>query len=444
MTVTETDLPLNGIRVFELGIAIASPYCGKLMAHFGADVLKVESQTSPDVVRILGSAWLKDRDDLAAIASDTSPYVSEMNASKRSVGLELKTAEGKAAAMQLLAECDVFLANFGARALVDLGFDYEAVVAINPDIVYVQLPGFGSNEDLPYYPFVAWGPNQAPLVGMDDFTGHAQDPPAGIATVAPPDYMSALHAAIATITGLEQRDATGEGVHVDISQFETTLALLGPFVMDYELTGTVHSRMGNRSMWGSPQGVYPCSGDERWIAISATESQDWDALRAVLGSCVDSDFDDPSIRVSAQDRLDEQIAAWTAGFESEDLAGRLQAAGIAAHIVSTNEDLLHDTHVTSRQWYQVAESTRLGRDVFTNSPVKLSRTSGRWTGAGPSMGQHTRDVLSEVAGMSAAAIDNLIAVGGAFEQVDPETTTTRPWDDWIHLLLPGTEDARDL
>ena len=78
MTVTETDLPLNGIRVFELGIAIASPYCGKLMAHFGADVLKVESQTSPDVVRILGSAWLKDRDDLAAIASDTSPYVSEL------------------------------------------------------------------------------------------------------------------------------------------------------------------------------------------------------------------------------------------------------------------------------------------------------------------------------------------------------------------------------
>jgi benzylsuccinate CoA-transferase BbsF subunit len=443
VTANENNLPLDGIRVFELGIAIASPFCGKLMAHFGADVLKIESQISPDVVRILGSAWLKDREDLAPIASDTSPYVSEMNASKRSVGLELKTPEGKAAAMQLLAECDVFIANFGARALAELGFDYESAAAVNPDIVYVQLPGFGSNEEMPYYPFVAWGPNQAPLVGMDDFTGHADDPPAGIATVAPPDYMSAFHAAIAVITGLEQRDATGKGVHVDISQFETTLALLGPFVMDYDLTGAVHSRIGNRSMWGAPQGVYPCAGHERWIAISAPESQDWEALSPLLGSFVDADFDDPSVRMSDQDRLDEQIAAWSKEFEADDLAGRLQSAGIAAHIVSTNEDLLHDTHLTSRHWYQVAESMRLGRDIFTNSPVKLSRTSGRWTGAGPSMGEHTRDVLSEVVGMSSEDIDELVSVGGAFEQIQPEITTSRPWDDWIHLLIPGTEDARD-
>ena len=118
MTNTD-DLPLKGTRGVELGIAIASPFCGKLMAHFGADVLKIESRLSPDVVRILGSAWLKDREDLAPISSDTSPYVSEMNASKRSVGLELKTEEGKAAALQLLAECDVYLANFGARALTE-------------------------------------------------------------------------------------------------------------------------------------------------------------------------------------------------------------------------------------------------------------------------------------------------------------------------------------
>ena len=414
------DLPLKGVRVFELGIAIASPFCGKLMAHFGADVLKIESRMSPDVVRILGSAWLKDREDLAPISSDTSPYVSEMNASKRSVGLELKTKEGKAAALQLLAECDVFLANFGARALAELGFDYDSVAAVNPNIVYVQLPGFGSDETMPYYPFVAWGPNQAPLVGMDDFTGHADDPPAGIATIAPPDYMSALHAAIATITGLEQRDTTGEGVHVDISQFETTLALLGPFVMDYDLTGTVYSRIGNRSIWGAPQGVYPCTGNERWIAISATEAEDWTTLRSLVGQAVDPEFDDASIRNADQDRLDEQIAAWTSSFEVEDLAHRL------------------------REWYQVAPSNRLGRDVFSGCAVKLSATPGRWTEAGPSMGQHTREILSDVVALSDEAIDHLISAGGAFEQIEPGMVATRPWNDWIHLLVPGTEDARDL
>ena len=94
MSESANDLPLEGIRVFELGIAIASPFCGKLMAHFGADVIKIESRVSPDVVRMLGSAWVREREDLAAVAPDTSPYVPEMNASKRSVGLELKTDAG--------------------------------------------------------------------------------------------------------------------------------------------------------------------------------------------------------------------------------------------------------------------------------------------------------------------------------------------------------------
>jgi len=443
MTNTTTELPLEGVRVFELGTAIASPFCGRLMAHFGADVLKIESQLSPDVVRMLGSAWLKDRDDLAAAAPDTSPYVPEMNASKRSVGLELKTPGGRNAALALVAECDVFLANFGARALSDVGLDYQSVAAVNPKIIYVQLPGFGSDPAMPYYPYVAWGPNQAPLVGFDDFTGHASDPPAGIATVAPPDYMSALHAAIATLSGLEHRELTGDGVHVDVSQFETTLALLGPFVMDYDLSGTIHSRIGNRSLWGAPQGVYPCDGHERWIAISATDDQSWNALSLLMG--LDDDrFDDSEFRMSQQEDLDDQIGTWTVNFDADDLAHRLQNIGVAAHVVSSNEDLLHDTHTMSRNWYQVAPHARLGRDVFSDCAVTLKDTPGRWTDAGPSLGQHTREVLRDVVGMSDEEISQLVSDKAAFEQTEPETLVSRPWDDWIHLLVPGTDDARDL
>ena len=443
MSESANDLPLEGIRVFELGIAIASPFCGKLMAHFGADVIKIESRVSPDVVRMLGSAWVREREDLAAVAPDTSPYVPEMNASKRSVGLELKTDAGRDAALRLIAECDVFLANFGARALTDLGLDYESVAAVNPKIIYVQLPGFGSDPEMPYYSFVAWGPNQAPLVGLDDFTGHASDPPAGIATVAPPDYMSALHAAIATLSGLEHRELTGEGVHVDISQFETTLALLGPFVMDYDLTGTVHSRIGNHSLWGAPQGVYPCLGNERWVAITATDTQSWEILSSLIGT-VGEEFADPDLRMDQREALDEQIAAWTSNFDAHDLAHRLQTLGLAAHVVATNEDILHDTHTMSRDWYQVAPHTRLGRDVFSGCAVKLSDTPGQWANAGPSMGEHTREVLKDVLGMSDDEISDLVTANGAFEQAEPETRVPRPWNDWIHLLVPGVDDARDL
>jgi benzylsuccinate CoA-transferase BbsF subunit len=443
MTTATSPLPLDGIRIFELGTAIASPFCGKLMAHFGADVLKVESQVSPDVVRLLSSAWLRDRDDLAAVAGDSSPYVPEMNASKRSVGLELKTDSGRDAALRLISECDVFLANFGARALVELGLDYESVSAINPQIIYVQLPGFGTDPEMPYYPYIAWGPNQAPLVGLDDFTGHASDPPAGIATVAPPDYMSALHAAIATLSGLEHREITGEGVHVDVNQFETTLALLGPFFMDYELTGTVHSRIGNRSLWGAPQGVYPCAGHERWIAITATDDESWTALHLMMDLPNDH-FNDPEVRMTQQQDLDAQIGAWTVDFDADDLAHRLQKAGVAAHVVSTNEDLLHDTHTMSRNWYQVAPRSRFGRDVFSDCAIKLHETPGRWTDAGPSAGEHTREVLRDVVGMSEAEITQLVTDKCAFEQEEPETVVSRPWEDWIHLLVPGTDDSRDL
>ena len=197
-------------------------------------------------------------------------------------------------------------------------------------------------------------------------------------------------------------------------------------------------------MWGAPQGVYPCSGSENWIAISATENEDWDALKALAGNAIDDSFDNPDLRVEQQDLLDKQIADWTINYQVDDLADRLQTVGVAAHTVSRNEDLLRDTHVMSRGWYQIAPSKRLGRDVFSNCLVRLDQTPGRWTHAGPSMGQHTREVLKSYAGLSDAQIDGLIKVEAAFESMDPDTTTNRPWDDWIHMLIPGVDDARDL
>ncbi|MCP5027602.1 MAG: hypothetical protein GY929_15100, partial [Actinomycetia bacterium] len=168
MTDSTAPRVLDGIRVFELGIAIASPSCGKYLAHHGAEVFKVESPTSPDVVRLIGSAWLRDDEERAFAMADSSPYVPEMNANKKSVALDLKQPGARAAAHQLLTTCDVLIANFAARVLVELELDYESVAAVKPDIIYVQLPGFGSDPTKPYYPFVAWGPNQAPLVGLEE------------------------------------------------------------------------------------------------------------------------------------------------------------------------------------------------------------------------------------------------------------------------------------
>ncbi|MGZ0215848.1 MAG: CoA transferase, partial [Acidimicrobiales bacterium] len=164
---SDASSPLAGLRVFELGIAIAAPNCGQKLASYGADVFKVESLGNLDVVRLLGSAWAKDDPEMSRILSDTSPYLPEMNAGKYSVGIDLKNEEGLKVALRLLAQCDVFLSNISAAAVVRLGLDYEAVKQINPNIIYTQLPGFGSDPELPYYHSLAWGPNQSPLVGLD-------------------------------------------------------------------------------------------------------------------------------------------------------------------------------------------------------------------------------------------------------------------------------------
>jgi benzylsuccinate CoA-transferase BbsF subunit len=439
---------LEGVRVFELGIAIASPNAGRALAFHGAEVFKVESPTSPDVVRLLGSAWLRDDTEQGAAWPDSSPYVAEMNADKQSVALDLKHPGGQEAARRLLANCDVFLANFGARALADLGLDYESVREVKPDIVYVHLPGFGSNPDTPYYPFVAWGPNQAPLVGLDDLTGHAGREPAGIATVAPPDYLSSFHAAFAVLAGLEHRDRTGEGVHVDISQFETTISLLlGPFAMDHAISGNVQSRIGNRSLWYAPEGVYPCRGEERWIAISVADDDMWHGLVSLgpPGWATDERFATNEARLANVDALDEAVGAWTAGFEAVDLAARLQGRRVAAHVVATNEDILHDAHVMGSGFFTVRPGTRFRRDLFSGSPLRFAKTPGAWERAGPTSGEHTVDVLTRVAGMTDDEVAALMAAQGAFAMDDPDLTMERPYDQYLHVLFPGeAADARDL
>ncbi len=437
--------PLDGVRVFELGIAIASPHTGRYLAHFGADVLKVESRTSPDVVRLLGSAWLRDDEERIAAWEDSSPYVPEMNADKRSILLDLKEDAALEVAKRLIAQCDVFLGNFGARALRDLGLDYEHVAAIKPDIIYVQLPGFGSDPDMPYYPFVAWGPNQAPLVGLDELTGHAGREPAGIATVAPPDYLSALHATNAVLAGLEHRERTGEGVHVDVAQFETTIGLLGPFVMDYDLTGHSQSRIGNRSLWHAPEGVYPSRDDERWLALSVPDDEAWDGLCRVLPELgEDPRFASAEARLERQDELDAAVAAATSRFDNVDLAARLQANGVPAHIVATNEDILQDEHVMNADWYQVGPGTRFRRDVYSGVPVHLQSTPGRTERAAPRVGEDTVEILREVAGYAPEEIDVLIETGVTQTANEPDLIVERPYDPWLHILFPGQPDARDL
>lgn len=420
---------LDDVSVIELSIAIAAPSCCRMLAFHGAQVVKLESRTNPDVARLFGSAWAIGMDQGPYM--DSSPYLAEMSASKRSVGLDLKHAAAREAALGLLANADVFVTNYSTPAVRALGLSYEDIAAVNPGIVYVALPGFGSDPAQPYYEFLAWGPNQAPLVGLDELTGHPDQVPAGIATISPPDFFAGLHALTGVLTGLEHRDRTGEGSFVDIAQFETTVSALGPFLLDHDLSGHTATRSGNRLEWLAPQGVYPCAGEEEWVALTVADDRQWLALAELLGDgALGEQYADLDARIANHDELDELIAAWTALRTPAVAATELQAAGIAAHEVLSNHDVLHDEQVRSRRWFQVVESKRFDDgDTFSGHAVHLTGTPGRWWRAGPSMGEDTVEVLTGLGAMSPADVDALLECGAAFVDAAPDVKLHRPYFD---------------
>lgn len=426
---------LDDLVVVELSIAIAAPSCCRNLAFHGATVLKIESPTNPDVARLFGSAWAGSVDP--SVYRDTSPYVPEMSANKRSVGLDLKHPDAIAAALALLATADVFVTNYSTPAVRALGLGYDDVAAVNPGIVYVALPGFGSDDSMPYYEFLAWGPNQAPLVGLDELTGHADQEPAGIATIAPPDYFAGLHALAAVLTGLEHRDATGEGSFVDIAQFETTVSCLGPFLYDHALTGDTVGRDGNRVPWLAPQGCYPCLDPDSWVALTVETDAQWADVALLLTSvgADDARFTTASGRREHHDEVDELLARFTRTRTNVDAASLLQGLGVPAHEVIDNTGVLHDPQVRDRRWFQFVPSHRFpDGDAFSGHPIRLADTPGAWWRAGPSMGEDTVDRL-RAAGLDQASVDALLAAGAAFTIAEPETTLRRPYADYARVLL---------
>jgi len=429
----ENTRALAGLRIVEMTIAIAAPTCGRAMGFHGAEVIKIESRQHPDVARLFGSAWART-DELREVFTDTSPFLPEWSTGKRSVGLELKTPGGLDMARRLIATADIFLTNYSPPAIRALGLGYEDVKALKPDLIYIAMPAFGSDPTTPYYEFISWGPNQAPLVGLDELTGQPDREPAGVASFAPPDYFAGLHAMMATLTALEHRARTGEGCCVDLAQFDTTVSALGAWVLDRDVNHTSPTRDANRVPWLAPQGLYPCKGDDEWVAITVDSDDTWVACAREIG-IEEQAYTTLAERLAAHDELDALITEWTRDHTSAEVTEWLQAAGVPAYPVHDAQGVLFDPQVRDRRWFQSRTSHRFpGGDLFCTSPLRLESTPGSWERAGPSMGQDTVEVLREVAGATDEQIDELLASGIAFIAKEPEHALARPYESFLAPL----------
>jgi len=417
---------LEGIRVLELTAGMAGPWIGRIMAYCGAEVIKVESRDHPDVTR----QYVSPQAPELGVQAQLSPWLTDWNAGKRFVGLDLRHPEGAAIAKRLVAQCDVVVENYARGALERLGLGFPELRRARPNLILLSSSGYGATGPCRHY--VTWGPNLEALSGLATVSGFLHRP-CTITQYAYSDVISALHGLFAVMCALDYRSRTGRGQRIDLSQFEVTVACMGPVLLEFLANGEEPQRLGNRSRHAAPHGCYPCAGEGRWIAIAVASDAEWTRLCRVAGKPewhTDPRFATEAARLENAAALDEELSLWTRAGDAYELMRKLQCAGVAAGVVQTVEDqFLRDPQLAARGFFERVSHVRKGEVVATGIPLGLTGTPGRTGTAGLAIGADNEYVLGTLLGMSAAEISRLIEAGAVHAEgasreaplgVDPE------------------------
>lgn len=397
-------LPLAGVRVLDLGWAVVSPLVTKYLALFGADVAKLELRKRPDPVRMTGPY------PLGKPGIDGSASFVSINASKRSVGIDLARPDAHALVMKLAAKADVVCENFAPGIAPKLGYDYAAFRAARPDLVMLALSMQGQTGPRAAQPGL--GNHLQAMSGIDFLTGFPEGPPGGPNQVMP-DFIGPWIALASVLAALEHRRKTGEGQYIDVSQLEAILLYAQPALIEYALTGVVPSRMGNRSRTMSPHGVYPVKGRDRWIAIAVQGDAEWGRLRALLPPPTRERFPaqlSTAARLEAGAALDEAIAGWTREQDAEALTTALQTQGIAAYPVCDGRDVLEDPQLAFRAHLRHVDHPKLGDQIVDCPSFRIEGLEPRIE-PGPMYAAHTAPVIEEWLGLEADEVADLVASG---------------------------------
>ena len=391
---TAEALPLAGIRVANFGWVWAGPVVGQTLGFLGAEVYKIESRARVDLTRSLPPFAEGVRDPNRSLSNHACW------AGNGSVTLNLKRPEARDLARQLIARCDVVVENFGPGVMSKLGLGYRELCEVRPDLVMFSMPAaglYGPLKDIRTY-----GLSLTSTTGLDSLTGYRDGPPVPVENAFSDPY-NGIMGAFAILVALQHRDRTGTGQHIDYSQQEAVMQMVGPAFMDYVMNGRSAGPIGNAHPLAAaaPHGVFPCAGEDRWISIAVIHPDEWQGLCTAMGDpdwARADDFADPGRRVLHIDDLHAQLARWTAGFDDRELAERLQQHGVAAAPVLNVADLLHDPHYLSRGTFVEVRHPLGFQETIYGAYVKTSRTRAA-VNPGPSIGRDNDHVFRELLGI---------------------------------------------
>ncbi|HUK41533.1 MAG TPA: CoA transferase [Candidatus Acidoferrales bacterium] len=376
----EIPAPLTGTRVLDFTHVLAGPFCTRLLADLGADVVRVESSKHPD------HPWP------STYISPDKRHASYLNTnrSKRSIAIDLKNAAGRELASGLAAVADVVIENFSAGVMERLKLDYPTLQNANPGLIYVSMSGYG--HDGPRREWTSMNMNLQGYSGLMMVTGSETDPPTAISN-SWNDYIGGLHACFGILQALDKRSTSGKGARIDLSQFECSASMIGPLLLSAAVNKTPPLRRGNRSAVCAPQGVYRCAGSDDWCAISVETDAQWKALLRAMGAeqwGSDSRFGNVAGRMRHHDEIDQRIEAWTKQFPDTEVERRLKSAGIPAERVRRINDVIEAATVFSKM-----EEPRIGSMLTTRLPFSFESSSLPPPRSAPGLGANTREVLRE-------------------------------------------------
>ena len=396
---SESDAPLAGTTVLEVGVFLASPFATMQLADLGARVVKVENPKSADPVRSTGPF----------LDGQSSPFA-RLNRNKESVALDLKDPEGRAAFLRLAAAADAVVENLRPGSMRGLGLDYAAVREVNPGIVYASGSGWGQDGPLAALPGLdimaqARG-------GLMSITGTPAGDPVKIG-VPICDLVCGLYLALGVVTALRERDRSGQGQYLDVSLFESGVSLAVWEAGKYFATGEVGRALGSAHQNQAPyQAVRSADG---WVTVGAITPKTWAGFCAALGLDElrdDECYADSFRRHAHREELIASIEATTTRLSTQHIIEALDRAGVPCAPIADYAEVFTDGHLRERNYFWDAEHPLLGPVRQLGSPMRFSRTSGRRDGAGPVLGADTRSALLAV-GYSPADVDELLAAGVA-------------------------------
>lgn len=393
--------PLTGIRVIECGVLLAGPFCARLLADFGAEVIKVEAPGKGDPMRTVGQS-------LVAGKSLWWPGISR---NKKCISLNLRDPEGQDMLRRLVAQSDVLVENFRPGVFEEWGLGYDTLRTLNPGLVFARVSGYGQTG--PYRRKPGFAAVAEAYGGLRHLVGFPDRPPCRVG-ISLGDSLAGMFAALGTLMALYNRDVNGgTGQVVDTALYEAVFAVLEATLTEYDRTGYERTRTGTLLPGFAPSNLYPCKNDQ-WIVIAANTDGLFERLCKLMAReelLTDERFVTQISRVENREAIDDIVAAWTATYELSELLPRVEAAMIPAGPVYSIADIVDDPHFQARDMLLSLHDRLLGQLKVPGIVPKLSGTPGAARWPGPEIGAHNQQVYTELLKLGPAQLTDLVERG---------------------------------